>query len=172
MTTPSISIDASEVVDLARAWREAPEMMVEELVPAMWESELLIERETKEHTPVGASGGAGLKGSIAAREPKVLADQVIGAVGTPLQYAVPVELGTKPHFPPVRALADWARQKLGLPTSEAERVGFLVALKISREGTEGAFMFRKGFESTQPQVERTFFRAATRIRDRLGERKR
>jgi hypothetical protein len=32
---------------------------------------------------------------------------VIGVVGSPLAYALPVEIGTRPHFPPVAAILDW-----------------------------------------------------------------
>jgi hypothetical protein len=61
---------------------------------------------------------------------------------------VPVELGTRPHFPPVDALMDWVKVKLGISSpTEARRVAFLVARKIAARGTQGAFMFRDAFNA-------------------------
>ena len=51
-------------------------------------------------------------------------------------YGVAVRQGTRPHFPPYRALIPWVMKKLGIPTEkEAARVAYLVARKISRVGT-------------------------------------
>ena len=51
-------------------------------------------------------------------------------------YGVAVRQGTRPHFPPYRALIPWVMRKLGIPTEkEAARVAYLVARKISRVGT-------------------------------------
>lgn len=45
-------------------------------------------------------------------------------------YASFVEFGTRPHFPPVDALRDWAARVLG-----DERLAFVVARAIARRGT-------------------------------------
>lgn len=173
MSGLEVHIDIQGAAELARAFELAPEIAAQELERAAWESELLLEREVKELTPVGIGGGGGLKGSIAAREPKRLADGVIGVVGTPLNYAVPVELGTKPHFPPVQPLADWARQKLGVDPGEARSVGFLIARKISKKGTKGAHMFADAFKANRGQVARIFEGARERIAARIaGETRR
>ncbi|WP_316978046.1 hypothetical protein [Shumkonia mesophila] len=164
----SIHLDTQQAAAVARAFGEAPEIVIEELAAAAWKSELLLERETKENTPVGIGGGAGLKGSISAREPEVLADGVIGMVGTPLVHAVPVELGTKPHFPPIQPLADWARLKLGVRPEEARSVGYLIARKIAARGTEGAFMFTRALDSCRAQIEGYFAAAAGRILARVA----
>jgi hypothetical protein len=163
-----LDIDARAVVDLAAAWSAMPARTAQELAAAVWESALLLEREAKENTPVGAGGGGGLKGSIAAREPRRLADTVLGEVGTPLAYALPVELGTRPHFPPVQPLADWAVAKLGVPRDEAQAVGFRIARKIAKRGTEGAFMFTRALAQTTPQIEAICGRALLRLRDALA----
>lgn len=169
MTGIDIHLDTREAAFLAEAWRQAPEIVTAELLAAIWESELLIERETKERTPVGVGAGGGLRGSIAAREPKVLADAVIGEVGTALAHAIPVEIGTRPHFPPIQPLADWAVVKLGVPRDEARDVGFLIARKIAREGTEGAFMFTRAFQAVRAQIDDAYVRARQRIADRLAK---
>lgn len=153
---------------LIEDWQRAPETVQAELHAATLEATLLLEREVRENTPVGIGGGGGLRGSIGAREPVVNADQVIGVVGTALRYAEAVELGTKPHFPPVQPLADWAQFKLGIPEAQARDVGFLIARKISRVGTEGAFMFRDALDAQRGQIGAIYARAHTRIRDALA----
>lgn len=165
-----IDIDASEVDALARAWAQAPQICVEEMAAAALEGSLYLEREVKELTPVGVGGeSGGLKGSIGAREPKVLADQVVGEVGTSIAHALPVELGTRPHFPPVQPLVDWAQAKLGLSPEAAERAGFAIARKIAARGTIAVGMFHRAFAAGQDQVQRIFAAGAARILARMSE---
>ncbi len=52
----------------------------------------------------------------------------MGRVGTNVEYAVYVEKGTKPHFPPVDALARWAKQRGVNP--------YVIARSISIKGTK------------------------------------
>jgi len=169
MSGLDIRIDAGSVADLAAAWEAAPAIVAEELVRAAWEAEMLLQREVVERTPRGVGSGDGLAGSIIAQEPRLLADQVIGAVSTSILHAVPVELGTRPHFPPVAPLVEWARKVLGVPAEEAEGVGLAIARKISRQGTKGAFMFRRAFDENLGQVEAMYERAAGRVAVRLAE---
>lgn len=161
-----IEIDARAVVDLAAAWARIPARTADELAGAVWESTLLVEREAKENTPVAAGV---LRNSIAAREPQRLADTVIGEVGTPLAYAIPVELGSRPHRPPVQPLADWAVAKLGVPREQAQAVAYRIAAKIAKRGTEGAFMFTRALAATRGDVEAICSRALVRLRDALAE---
>lgn len=48
-------------------------------------------------------------------------------------YMVWVELGTRPHFPPVRPLQRWAKRK-GFDNPDA--AGWAIARKIAEKGTE------------------------------------
>ena len=160
-----LDIDASGIANLARAWKRAPEIVIEEMTAAVTGGSLLAEREIRERTPTGATGS--LKGSIRS-ETRVTATGALGVVSTSIGHAVPVELGTRPHFPPVAPLADWAVSKLGVSREEAEGVGLAIARRIAAHGTEGAYMFRDGFEAVRPQVERMFRDAARRIVARLA----
>lgn len=169
MSGLQINVDAGSVIELADAWERAPAIIAEELVRASWEAEMLLQREVVERTPRGVGSGGGLAGSIIAGEPRVLADQVVGAVSSAIAHALPVELGTRPHFPPVAPIVQWAIAKLGVPADEAEGVGLAIARKISRRGTEGAFMFRRGFDENLGQVEAIYQAALVRIRDRMAE---
>ena len=161
-------IDMSDVDGLSAAWRAAPEIVIEELTKAVMEAELLLWRETVELTPRGVGGGGGLAGSIQARDPVVMSDAVIGTVGTSLDYAVPVETGTRPHMPPIQPLQDWAMHVLGVSSVDAPSVAWAVARKIAARGTEGAHMFERAFTAHRGQVERMLEAAHGRIVRRMA----
>ncbi len=164
----ALHMDIRDASQLVRNFDQAPEIVIEELTAATWKSEHLLEREIKELTPVGIGAGGGLKGSISAREPQILADNVIGMVATSMAHAVPVEVGTKPHFPPVQPLADWAEHKLGLSHNEAGHVGYLIARKIAAKGTQGAHMFERAFNDNERQVQEFYGDARKNIAKRIG----
>lgn len=136
--------------DLKRVAREFPDIFQEEakktltIVAARYESEIV------QRTPAGVGGSAGLRGSIAADAPTVSMAGASVSVGSPLEYAEPVEFGRKPgKQPPMGPLALWARRKLGVPKDEADGVGFAIARKIALKGTEGAFMFRDAWKAIE-----------------------
>lgn len=160
----AIAIDITGLAELQAAWRQDAQICREELGAAMDEADALVEREVKELTPT--THGL-LRGSISS-EVSVGQDNVIGVVGTSMNYALPVEIGTRPHFPPIEPLIDWVRAKLGIPEREARGVAFLVARKISRVGTEGAHMFGRGFDAVEAAVIAIFEAARDRIVARLA----
>lgn len=169
MTTTLAHVEIEGLDELRAAWAKAPEIVRHELTRAMWEAELIVQRATQERTPRGAYEALhGSLGVQAAQPPQISGETILGVVGTALPYAIPVELGTKPHFPPVLSLVDWVIAKLGVPESEAKGVAFLVARKIARTGTKGVGMFRKGWEASEPRVRRAFEDARRRIADRLA----
>jgi hypothetical protein len=165
-----IEIDASSLVDLSDAWQRSPEIVIEELTAATFEAQMLLERETKELTPVGVGAAGGLRGNIQSDVPQVLGETVIGMVGTNLNYAEAVELGTKPH--PVSAagvasIEDWVRYKLGISAEEAVRVAEAVAWKIRMFGTPGYGMFHRALAYNEAQLAGIFEAAGQRIGERL-----
>lgn len=68
--------------------------------------------------------------SIQPGEIVITNDNVTADVVAHANYASFVEYGTRPHFPPVDALRDWAARVLG-----DERLAFVVARAIARRGT-------------------------------------
>lgn len=73
-----------------------------------------------------------------------------------VDYVLPVEFGTRPHWPNVMAISAWVGTKpLVYPYGEKAElypqfvsrwVSFLVARKISKVGTPGHFMFKRAKE--------------------------
>ena len=149
-----------------RAFELAPEILIEELTPSVMEAQLLVEREVVERTPT--SGAGTLRDSFGALPVTFSETSVSGEVGTALAYAQPVELGSRPHFPPIAPIAEWVRRKLGKTPEDAKGIAWAIATKISKEGTKGAFMFREGLAHSQAQVLETLSAGAERAAARIG----
>jgi hypothetical protein len=75
-------------------------------------------------------------------------------------YASAVDQGTVPHFPPVDALVYWAQRKLQLSASDAQRVGYLVARKISKRGTKPQFFIKETVDRNRLRGSMVMERAA------------
>lgn len=84
----------------------------------------------------------------------------LGRVFSDVDYAEPVERGTRPYWPNVRSISDWVGAKsLVYPYEKASLypqfvrgwISFLVARKISRMGTPPHFMFKKAKEEFESQ---------------------
>jgi len=127
-----------------------PEASQAARVGRITEAALLLERDIKLRTPVGA-GPIHLRDTIFQRV-SVSGRSVSGILGTPAVYGESVEMGTKPHFPPVDPIQHWVERKLGIEGKQARSVAYLIARKISKKGTEGAEMFGKGFAENEAAV--------------------
>lgn len=164
MTAP-ISIDFSQIERYARRLGENSDLIQDELERAMTESVILVEGAVVKRTPVNTGS---LRQSID-RSVRGRLARIEGRVFTPSPYGLPVERGRKPgKFPPIAPIELWVRRKLQVSDSEARSVAFLVARKIARRGTKGAFMFQEGLEASRGKVNKTFDQAGTRIVDRMA----
>lgn len=142
----NIKADISSVAELSRRF---PEASREARYARLTEALLFLEGAVKKETPVGA-GPIHLRDTIFHQVR--MGEPVEGLLGTPAQYGLPVELGTKPHFPPVAPIQHWVERKLGYSGKEARQVAFLIARAISRRGTEGAKMFTGTFEQNEERI--------------------
>jgi len=144
----------------AQAMQKLPHEMARANKSAITEALLLLEREIKDDMPVGATNT--LKGSIthALRGTPV---DLSGKVFTPINYAMSVELGTKPHFPPIDPLTDWVKAKFDIQGAEARSVAFLIARKIAKKGTKGAHTFTNTLSAQSSQVLRILESAVDRV---------
>jgi len=160
-------IDLQALARVKAVFAAAPALVLEELEAAALEADALLEREVKERMPVGATGG--LRASVFSQEQRVGEFGVEGLVGTPMAHAVPVEIGTRPHMPPIAPLVDWVMAKLGISSEKTARgVAFAIAKKISARGTTGQFPFQLTYLEQTPDVLRIFEAAAARIAARSG----
>jgi len=111
----------------------------------------LLERDVKMNTPYGA-GPIHLRDTIHSKT-RIEGRKVTGFTGTALEHGEPVEMGTKPHFPPVTALQYWVERVLRIEDeTRARSVAFAIARKIARRGTKGQKMFGKAFDENRSRV--------------------
>jgi len=129
-----------------------PEVSREVRESKLSEALLLLEARVKEKTPQGA-GPIHLRDTIFPKV-QIAGEQITGILGTPQEHGVPVEMGTKAHFPPTEPIRFWVQKVLGLQGREAKAAAFLIARAISRRGTKGAAMFEQGFSENESQVMR------------------
>lgn len=167
-----LHLDTSELNELAAYWQKSPKYVGDEVNVFMISATEHLEGEWKERARVGASGGngGGYRSSISAQPVQRLSDRVIGTVGTFSPYAIPIELGTKPHMPPVQPIQDWVRSKLGIyDEDEQEGIAWAIAKKIQRDGTEAQYIARDTWQDNYHNVEQNFHDMLVRIRNTLGE---
>ncbi|WP_287365113.1 HK97 gp10 family phage protein [Thauera sp.] len=160
-----IELDTDALRTYADAWTMAPEIVEGELRQFVETVVAHLQGEVQERTPTTFGT---LRASIIGDVQVLPGIAVQGRVGTPLAYAVAVELGTKPHMPPVEPLINWARQKLGVSGKQAESAGWAIAKSIAARGTKGHFMFADTWDANQAQVARGFEIAVGRIVRRLA----
>ena len=158
-----LSIQIQGVEQLRAALAQAPAVVQQELGVFMHGQINHMVTEVVDNTP---SAFGVLRGSITGKV-QTMASGMLGVVGTPQPYAVPVELGTKPHFPPVLDIEDWVRVRLGLTGKEGRSVAYAIARKISKVGTKGHFMFRDAFNDNVAEVQRQFDLTVSRIVARI-----
>jgi hypothetical protein len=121
-------------------------------VSRVTEALLILESEIKKETPVGA-GPIHLRDTVF-QKVQTSGESVWGMVATPAKYGEPVEMGTKPHFPPIGPIQFWVEKKLGYDGKEARSVAFLIARAISKRGTKGHKMFGNSMEKRHADVTR------------------
>lgn len=181
--TGMLRFDLQGLDVIQRAYAQAPAMVDEEVKRFLDATTSHLVAEVVDRTPTTFGDlRRSIHGSIL---PAPLG--WVGIVGTPLDYAPPVELGSKPHFvgaKGIEALTEWVKAKIpvgqavsiksGRPLkrktvdSAARGVAFAIANKIARHGTKGAFMFKRTFEANQATVQAQFSLLVGRIVQRLG----
>ncbi|MEJ1353093.1 MAG: hypothetical protein RPU13_13870 [Candidatus Sedimenticola sp. (ex Thyasira tokunagai)] len=164
-----ITIDVGAIDNLVKAWEQSPVLVEWELTAATHEALQLLEREIKEDTPTGATSA--LRQSIHGFIEEMGPLGVTGVVGTSMAHALPVELGTRPHFPPIEPLMDWVRSVLNIQDDGTAKVYYVaqaIARKIAARGTKGQFMFERNFVQLKPQVQRMYQLAHEHIAEGLA----
>ena len=147
----NITLDAGDFAQLAEAWKRAPDITRTRLMQAATASDAKIAATLKQNLPKGAGGAAGLAGSVQTEE-QALDDNVIGMVFTALPYAVPVELGTRPHLPPLQPLLDWVKVKFGIFDIAAQQIAEKIRWSIFHHGTKANPVWQRTWDAEQDYV--------------------
>ncbi len=163
----NITADLRDFADLDALWRRSPDIVRAEMLTTMVDADVLIQGEVMRELPSGAAGAAGLRGSVF-REEHVLGDTVLGLVATDKPYAPFVELGTKPHMPPIQPLIDWVRAKTGETGEAARSAAFGIAHAIRVRGTKPQPVWGPTYQRLQGEIRRKFDAGVARIVRRLA----
>lgn len=182
-----IALDADALVTVADAFLRAPTMVRAELRGFLVRVVAHLQAEVVERTPK-AQGH--LQRSIIGDVVELPGLGMEGVVSSALNYAAPVELGTKPHWAPIEPLRDWVKAKANLegtyfdgvtgkrPRNDAqrdareqavERIARRVQIAIARRGTLAVGMFHQAEAANAALIRAQFNETARRIADRLGE---
>ncbi|MFG0603478.1 hypothetical protein ACF8PL_25170 [Delftia sp. WSY_4] len=160
----NLSISLGDLQSIARGFREAPQYTAQVLLATMTEATLLVQREWQENLP----RASGLTAASIASDVFSTPAGVLGIVGSSQPSALFVELGTKPHMPPVAAMEPWVKAVLGVQDpKEIKRVAWLVARKIARVGTPAQYPMARAAQSTEAQIVAMFERAAAKVAEHL-----
>lgn len=159
-----ISLSAPALAQIHDAFARAPALAQRELLATMTDVTMLLEREVKDAMP----SVSGLTRASVTSDAFSVPAGVLGVVGSAQVSAVAVELGTRPHMPPVQALVPWVIEALGVEPKRARSVAYLVARKIARRGTTAQKPFARTLERLEGHIVREFESAAARMAAALG----
>jgi hypothetical protein len=123
-----------------RAFHAAPELTRREMLA--W-GETTGAHLTDEVTSITPKDSGLLQGSIKPFVERVGQFGISVTVGTPLNYALPVEFGSKPHDITPKNGKALRFMMHGMP---------VFAKKIHHPGTKGAFMFNQAFDANISQI--------------------
>lgn len=154
-----ISLTPYGLEALRRGFEQAPEVARRELLVAMTEATLVLQADLvgawPEHTGVSRA--------------RITSDAfstptgVLGVVGSDAPVVAFVELGTRPHFPPMEPLIQWVADILGKTGPAGEAVARGIQRKIGRQGSQGKFLMREAVARRQATIQLAFEQAAGKI---------
>ena len=151
---------------LTRAFAQAPEIVLQELETATGSALAYLQSETAERTPTDLGTLRGAFVPAVYVSPGL--DAVFSELANPLPYALPVEMGTRPHYPPLEPLVGWVERKLQLFGDEAESAARAIQHKIGLVGSPGAGMAHFALLDGRSTVEQEYRDALTRAMGRIA----
>jgi hypothetical protein len=155
-----LHVDTSPLRELADQFASLREGAEQETAGTVLEVALYLERETALGTPVDRGFlRSGLTSGIDSTAPHQ-ASAFVGVQGVAASYALPMEDGARPHWPPLTALMGWVRRK-GLAWRDKRgnlmtirSMAFLIARRIATVGYAGSHMARTAVERGDAEVNR------------------
>lgn len=148
-----VKINIEGLEKLQTSLANATPIIVRHVTDAVEQSVATIEREATTRTPVDT-------GALRSNREKSLRP-LIGRLKYMQNYALFVHEGTRPHFPPLKALAGWAKRH---GTSAG-----VVAKGIAARGTKARPFLKEGAEAAAPMLERFFKIAGDKITSELAQ---
>lgn len=153
MADKSLSVEITGLDELIEAFKRSPQVSQKEMNKAIKKSIIKLLGTAKKKTPVdlGFLRGPGMQTSFS---------NLQGVLENKAPYAIYVHEGTKPHFPPLEAIAPWA-ERHNIPP-------FLVARAIAQKGTKAQPFFADAVKEEKGYVDRAFRTALENITNSLA----
>lgn len=150
-----VDVEVKGMIELQQKMEQvARDLHGSPMVDAMRDAALLVQRDAKINAPVDTGR---LRASITP-EVRTEGNDILGVVGSNVEYAPYMELGTRPHWPPIGALEVWA--------SRHGTEAFLVAKGIAAHGIKGKHYLQNAFEKNQSAIVEKLDRAVKGIVDK------
>jgi len=145
-----VTVEVSGAADAIKSLRQVGrELSGAPMEQAMRECTLLVLRDARKNVTVNTGQ---LRASIMA-DVRAGDNVVTGVVGSNVVHAPCIELGTRPHWPPIEPILRWVHLKLRPGRKQEKAVAFLVARKIAREGTAPRPYLQPAFDANQDAIE-------------------
>lgn len=149
---------------LQRGLHESPEVTRRELLAAATEAVTLLESDVVGNYP----RHQGLTRASITSDAFSTPAGVLGLVGSAAPVAAFIELGTRPHTPPLEPLLLWVRDILGKSGDEGFAAARGIQRKIRARGTPARPYFAQAAERHEGAVVRMFENAAGRVAAHLA----
>jgi hypothetical protein len=120
------------------------DVLIGSIKKGLAKSSIVIVNNIKASAPAGVSGDLRKSNEYEVKEE---GREIFTRIYNTKEYAPFVEFDTRPHWPPISALKDWCRLKLG-----DEGLAFVIARNISKKGTKGKHFFRDALYNNQDKV--------------------
>lgn len=147
-----VSVEVRGLVETQRKLEQTiADLQGDALLDGMRRATLLVQRDAKRLAPVDTGR---LRASITP-EIRQRGTTIQGVVGTNVVYAAAVEMGSRPHYPPLSALQTWARRH-GMNA-------FVLQRAIGRRGTKARRFFQQSFEQNRARIVELLDDAVVRI---------
>lgn len=144
--------------------KKSSELYQKEVTVALRSVNSMFETAIRKNTSRGATGI--LQGSVF-EEITGTPVSLTGTIGydkAQALYGAPVDLGSRPHFPPVAPLKLWVRRVIGVSSAkEVSSIAWAIAVNISRHGTKAKTVVKDAFYANRERALRIFEQAMERI---------
>lgn len=141
----NFTVEINGLSELRAAFKKAPAKFVKIFDGSIKKAVYILEKKAKELAPRDRGflyGGEAMKTSFSA---------LSGKLENTAKYAVFVHEGTKPHFPPLKAIKGWA-DRHGIPA-------FMVTRSIAKKGTKAVLFFTEAGEQSKEEIDSIFEKA-------------
>lgn len=147
-----LEVDAEDLRQVGEDLGKMGRAVQAEIPLKMRKATLILEREAKKQAPVNLGA---LRSSIGS-EIEGLGLNTIGRVGSAKSYAPFVELGTRPHWPPLRPIIYWVARKFRATGLRLRRIARGVQRGIAARGTRARLFLQGAFEEKRKEVVAVF----------------